>query len=224
MLSRSEIVDGYINELSNFEALIRSLDAKALQQPSRCEGWTVGDVAAHVVGGTADVVNFRLEGAGTPEWTAKQVSDRKGRSAAELADELQGSIKLGRDLLAAFDDDAWNGPAPFDAAPSIGNGVEGLWYDTYVHSDDIRSALGQATVPGPGLRASVIHLAGLLNDRQWGPAQLTLDGVEPVAVGAGGTSGGKTVTGDAHQFVLAATGRVDPTTVGLDATVNVYGG
>jgi hypothetical protein len=30
------------------------------------------------------------------------------------------------------------------------------------------------------------------------------------------------VTGDAHQFVLVATGRADPATLGLDETANVY--
>jgi hypothetical protein len=53
------------------------------------------------------------------------------------------------------------------------------------------------------LRASVHHVAFELQKRGWGPATLALDGIEEVNVG----SGGDKVTGDALDFVLAATGR-----------------
>jgi len=219
MLPRQEVIDGYVAELGALEALLRSIDAKGWAAPSRCEGWTVADVAAHVVGGLSDVVNFRLDGAGTPEWTAKQVDDRRGRTPAELADELHGVAKQGQDLLNAFDDEAWKGPAPADAAPTLGQGVEAIYYDAYLHADDIRAALGQPTVKSPGLRVSVHHVAEALTDRGWGPATLELDSYEPVAV----SGGGEVISGDAHQFVLAATGRLDPKTIGLDASVNIYG-
>jgi hypothetical protein len=37
-----------------------------------------------------------------------------------------------------------------------------------------------------------------------------------------GDGSGRRVTGDPHQFVLVATGRADPATLGLDESVNVY--
>ena len=47
----------------------------------------------------ADVAALRLEGLGTPEVTARQVAERRGRSPGELADELGATIKATADLL-----------------------------------------------------------------------------------------------------------------------------
>src|SRR5438477_7303495 len=112
---------------------MRPLDARQWALPTRCEGWTVADVSAHVVGGLADVVSGRLEGVGSPEWIDRQVAERQGRSPADLADELEQVTKVGADVLAGFDEAAWNGPAPGGSAPSVAQGVEALYYDAYVH-------------------------------------------------------------------------------------------
>jgi uncharacterized protein (TIGR03083 family) len=217
-LPREEVVAGYAAELEQFETLIRSLPEEAWNRPSRCEGWTVGDVAAHVVGTITDIVEGRFDGLGTPEGIEQTVAERRGRSPGELADELEKGRQVGGALLAGFDDDAWRGPALGGVQGTIGDGVETLWYDTYVHADDIRAAAGLPSERGAGLRASVLHLADLLTANGWGPATLALDGLEPVAVGGGGPE----VSGDPLVFVLAATGRADPAALGLDETVNVY--
>ena len=121
-------------------------------------------------------------------------------------------------LGAAFDDAAWDGPAPGGYDGTLGQGVEALYFDTYMHADDIRAALGRSSERGPGLRVSVHHVADELAKGAWGPATLCLDGMEEVVVGAGG----RQVTGDALAFVLAATGRADPVPLGLDGSVNIY--
>src|SRR5579884_1285799 len=90
-LSRTVAVPGMIAEYEAFGALIEGLTAEQWASPTRCESWTVADVAGHVVGQLTDVVSLRLEGLGTPEVTARQVAERRGRSAAELADELRQS-------------------------------------------------------------------------------------------------------------------------------------
>src|ERR1700676_1586453 len=102
-LGRDEIVSGIIDELDAFAELLGSLDGEAWAKPTRCAGWTVGDVVAHVVGSMTDVVTGQLEGLGTPEVTAREVAERKGRSPAELADELAQDRKQTADLLAVFD-------------------------------------------------------------------------------------------------------------------------
>jgi uncharacterized protein (TIGR03083 family) len=217
-LSRSEIMEGLVAELDAFGALIEPLDARAWAQPTRCEGWTVADVAAHVVGSMADVASGRLEGLGSPEVTAREVAERQGRSPLELAAELAEVTKLTSDLGAAFDDAAWAAPAPGGYDGSLAEGVEALWYDTYLHAEDIRAALGRQSERGAGLRPTVHHLASVLDKQGWGPATLSFDGIETVPVG----DGGKVLTGDPMPFFLAATGRGDPAVVGLDASVNVY--
>src|SRR5437899_1057897 len=87
-LSREVITDGLVSQMEAFEDLVRSLSEAEWDKPSRCDGWTVGDVARHTVGSMADVVAGRLDGLGTPEVTAREVAERQGRSPAELADEL----------------------------------------------------------------------------------------------------------------------------------------
>jgi uncharacterized protein (TIGR03083 family) len=171
-----------------------------------------------VTGQLVDIVNGRFDGLGTPEVTARQVEERRGRRPDELADELAEAAKLGRDITAGIDDAAWAGPGPAGVA-TLGEGVEALWYDAYVHGDDIRAAIGRPCEPGPGVRASAFHLADLLTQKGWGPATLDLDGLEPIPVSGGG---GRTVGGDAMTFVLVASGREDPAALGLDAAANVY--
>jgi uncharacterized protein (TIGR03083 family) len=217
-LPREEVTTGLQDEYGRFEELIRSLDADDLTQRSRCAGWTAGDVAAHVIGTMADITSGRFDRL-NPEGTQENVDERKGRSPAELADELQRVQKLGADILATFNDEVWEGPAPGDLGIPMGEGVEALWYDAYVHGEDIRAALGRPATTGPGLRASVSHVADLLTGREWGPATLALDGIEEFRVSGGG---GRRVTGDPFEFVLVATGRSDPAAFGLDHTVNVY--
>jgi uncharacterized protein (TIGR03083 family) len=218
-LPRTEVLAGHVDELGRFESLLRSLDAQEWRRPTRCEGWTVGDVAAHVVGTLRDIGEGRLEGLTTPERQTAMLEERRGRSPAEVADELREVTKVVADIGAGIDDAAWAAPAPAGLAPSLGEGVEALWYDAYVHGDDIRAATSRQSVSGPGLRASVAHLSDLLTVKGWGPATLALDGMEEFPVSGGG---GYRLTGDPLEFVLVATGRRDPSTLGLDPGVNVY--
>ena len=218
-LPRQEVAAGLVDEYGRFAELLRTLDESDWQKTSRCEGWAVGDVAAHVTGLLSDIVNGRLDDLGTPEGVNRQVSERRGKSPADVADELEQCRGLGEAVLSSFDDAAWEGPSPAGGDITLGEGVEGLWYDAYVHADDIRAAIGRPSEGGPGLRASVWHLADLLGKEQWGPATLALDGLEEIPVSGGG---GRRITGEPLPFVLAATGRIDPSTLGLDETVNIY--
>ena len=119
---------------------------------------------------------------------------------------------------SSFDDAAWAGPAPAGVPGTLGEGVEGLWFDAWVHADDIRAAIGRPSEPGPGVRASVSHLADLLTQNEWGPATIAVTGLEEFPV----AGGGRRVEGDPITFVLVASGRQDPAALGLDPTVNVY--
>jgi len=219
-LSREVVVPGMLNEYGSFAALVRGLSDRDWATPSRCEGWQVADVAAHVIGQLTDVVNFRLEGLGSADVTERQVVERRGRAPGELADELEASAKVAGDLGASFDDEAWIGPIPGGAAGStLGFGLEALWFDTYLHADDIRQALGLGTPSREGLAPSLSHIAQVLTDQGWGPADLEFDGIGDFPVSGGGV---RTITGDAFAFVLASTGRGDPGALGLDETVNIY--
>lgn len=218
-LPRDQVCRGLPSEMEAFEALLRSVDEEGWKAPSRCAGWSAGDVAAHVVGTMTEVVNLRLEGLGEPEVTERLVVDRRGHSPAELADECAAATKLAADLLAAFDDTAWALPAPGGFDFTLGEGVEALWADAYIHADDIRSAIGRPSERGEGLLAGVSHVADTLTRQGWGPATLALEGLPEFVIG---DSSGRRLTGEPLAFVLAATGRADPAPLGLDETVNIY--
>jgi uncharacterized protein (TIGR03083 family) len=218
-LTRTEITDGFLAELDDFGELIGSLDDSALDTPSRCAGWTVRDVAGHVVGQITDVVEGRLDGLGTPEVTERQAKERAGRSGKELAAELADGRARAAEMLPLFDDAAWNAPVNSDFPGTLADGILALWFDGYLHADDIRAPLGMPSVRTPGLRGSLHHAADELANKNWGPATLALDGVEVIDV----RGGGEKVTGDPLAFVLVATGRADPSTFGLDESVNIYG-
>jgi uncharacterized protein (TIGR03083 family) len=216
--SRTETTAGFLDELERFAALVRSLDDTEWITASRCDGWTCADLAAHVTGTLTDILAGRFDGLGTPEVTEREVTERRGRTQSELADELDGDRDGARALLDAFDDDAWNGPAPAGIPGTLGDGIETLWFDTYIHAEDIRAAVGRATEVGPGLAPSVRHIAAQLEARGWGPATLELTGFAPVDI----RGGGDVVKAEPLDFVLAASGRQDPAPLGLDADVNIY--
>jgi uncharacterized protein (TIGR03083 family) len=217
-LPRDVTLTGMEAEYRAFAELIGGLSAADWDRPSRCANWRVADVAGHVVGQLTDVVNLRLDGLGSPETTQRQADERRGMPPTELAEELLAGTKLAADMGAGFDDAAWAGPLPTGGG-TLGSGVEALWFDTYVHADDIRAALGRASERGAGIRPSLSHLAQLLSDRGWGPAELHFEGYEAFPISGGG---GRAITGDPFVFVMAATGRTDAANAGLDPTVNVY--
>src|SRR4051794_23173193 len=218
-LPREEVVVGFQDELSRFEELLRSIGDDEWRSPSRCAGWTAADVAAHVTGQMSDIVNGRFDGLGTPEVTQRQVDERRTKTPAQMADELAEVAKLGADILGTFDAAAWAGPAPAGVAGTLGDGVEALWYDAWMHADDIRAAIGRPTEDGPGVRASVSHLSFLLTENGYGPATIGVEGFEEFPVSGGG---GQRIEGDAIAFVKAASGRIPASEIGQDPSINVY--
>ena len=110
------------------------------------------------------------------------------------------------------------GPAPGNPDYTLGFAVEAIWYDAYLHGDDIRDAIRLPSARGDGLLCAVHHVAGYLEHHRWGSATIALDGIERIEIGGGGAE----ITGDPLEFVLAATGRRDASVLGLDPTFNVY--
>ena len=86
------------------------------------------------------------------------------------------ATKAAGELAAAFDDGAWNAPGPPGTPGTLGQGLESLWFDTYLHADDIRDATSQGHTPPDGLLPSVSHIAQILTDQGWPAATLRLDG------------------------------------------------
>ncbi len=212
-LSRTFVGNGLVTEYEAFAALVESLNDEEWRTPSRCAGFEVRDVAGHVIGLAEDVAAGR-PGSRNAEEEAASV---RGDAPLTAAARLRAALTNIRALVEAADDEMWAGPSGVPDL-TLGDGVLLLWYDAYVHGDDIRAAIGRPSVRGDGLHASVAYVAGELHKRDWAPATLVLDGVPRYDV----NGGGREITGDALVFVLAATGRTDPAVLGLDGTVNIY--
>lgn len=122
----SDAAEDYASMRARVTELVRSLTADQAESPvPGCPGWTVRDLLSHLTGLCADVVAGRLEGAGTPAWTARQVEERQGRSVDALLAEW--------DVV---------GPEAAAALPSLGGVGRRFVFDITVHDDDLREALG----------------------------------------------------------------------------------
>ena len=197
-LPRTTVMDGLASSMISFETLLRALDQGAWDTASRCEGWTVGDVARHAIGSMADAVAGRTDGLGSPEATQREVEERAGRSPVELADECAEVAKAAAGVLPLFDDDSWSAPAPGGYDGTLGDGIEALWSDFWIHADDVRAGAGLPSVADDGLAGAVSHVTFELGKRGW-KGQVP-DGDDQVA------------------WVLSATGRAPL----QDGLVNIY--
>ncbi len=218
-LAQDEVVSGLLAELRGLRRLVATLGEDEWRQPTRCTGWTVSDLAAHVTGVMADITAGRVEGIDTQPWYDRQVDERIGRSPQALVDELDLVIAATEELMTAIDESAWNGPSVPGTAGTLGAGILALWCGFYIHCEDILAALGRPPEKGPGLQAALAHIAAALTDRGWGPATLVLDGVGELAI----SGGGRRIEADPFTFTLVASGRADPTILGVDGSVNIYG-
>jgi len=215
MLTREQVIQGTLDEWELFASLVAGLSDEQWSAPSRCQGWQVRDVAAHVYGTAHDTLKG-VVGSRTPEQEAEA---HRHLSPRELAAELRSAVSGLGPLVATLDDAAWAAPSP---APdfTIGEGVLALWYDTWIHADDIRVPLGLPTVRGAGLVAAVAHVHEQLGKiGKWGPARLALTGLPELSVGQ---ANGRVISADPLRFVMVATGRADSAELGLEPTVNIY--
>lgn len=215
MLTRQQVLQGTLDEYELFAELIAGLDDAQWSTSSRCEGWEVRDVAAHVYGTVHDV----LEGVVGSRTPIEEAAAHRHLSPREMAAELRagvaGLIPLG---LAIDNDEAWASPSPA-AGLTIGEGMLALWYDTWIHADDIRAAVGLPVVRGNGLVAAVAHVHEELGKRGYGPVRLALQGLPELSVGQ---PNGHVITAEPHEFVMVATGRKPAADLGLTADVNIY--
>lgn len=108
-----------------------------------CPDWSVRDLIAHLSGLASDVVAGNIDGYGTDQWTAAQVTQRSGRRMRQLLDEWTTA-------LARME-------PTFDEIPRI---VQ-VWMlvDAATHEHDVRDAL---VLPGHRDSSSVRESLRLL--------------------------------------------------------------
>ena len=133
----------YLDQMHRVGSLVADLDDTALALPvPGCPLWAVRDVVAHLAALPHDLLGGLADGAGEPEWTARQVAERRGVAIPELLAEW---AEWGPRLAPQLDGWGFAGWRPF--------------YDAAVHEDDIREALGRPLAEGRGQQ---VMLTGLL--------------------------------------------------------------
>jgi uncharacterized protein (TIGR03083 family) len=123
----SEMAAAYAGARTRIEELVGTLgeDDLARRVPA-CPDWNVKELVAHVTGIAADTLAANIAEMGRPDWTEKQVAERRERRIEEILAEWN---ELGPQLEQAAD--GWH---PTAASALIG--------DVIVHEHDIRGALG----------------------------------------------------------------------------------
>jgi uncharacterized protein (TIGR03083 family) len=217
--TRTETTSGMRRQYESFAALVAGLTDAEWATPTRCDGFDVRDVAGHVIGLAEDVAAGKPGSRNAAEEAASVREDPPALAAGRLTTALAAMAPL----LAALEDDAvWNGPSGVPDL-TMAQGVLTLWYDAYVHADDIRAALGRGPERGDGERAALAYLGHALGVRGYGPVRIEVTDreLEPLEIGTVGPST-PTRKVAAHEFILAATGRLDAAAIGLDPAVNIY--
>jgi uncharacterized protein (TIGR03083 family) len=138
----------YRRSAAEFVGVVRHLTADQLgAKVAACPAWTVRDLLAHQAGSSADLVGGNVEGITTEPWSARQVEDRRTRTADELVAEWESNL----DAVAARCDTI-TGPNP-------------AW-DVAVHLADLRESVGLP--PGPaenGWGEVLVAAVGLVAQR-----------------------------------------------------------
>ncbi|MFZ9628395.1 MAG: maleylpyruvate isomerase family mycothiol-dependent enzyme [Ilumatobacteraceae bacterium] len=129
LLPDAEVVAAYLEVRGRVVGILRDLDeADATVTVPSCPGWTVAELASHMMGVVDDILEGRMEGVTTDPWTQAQVERLRGLSLAQLADHYEASA--GR-----FD-------AVLPHVPSPSNSQ--LVMDAVTHEHDLREAVGRA--------------------------------------------------------------------------------
>lgn len=150
-----------------------------------CPGWTVQDVVSHMVGIVADIQDSRMDGVGSDEWTAHQVTTRRAASMADVVAEWDRRAPEFEVQVAAW-------PAPVAAQ---------VVADAAMHELDIRNALGdRSTRDTDGVAIAFDYYAHKLADR------IAEAGLPALAVECGGN---RVVLGDGEAGAAVRTSRFE---------------
>jgi uncharacterized protein (TIGR03083 family) len=210
---RDRTITGLVGEYRSFAELVVALKGPDWTRETRCTGWQVRDVAAHVVGQAVDTVSGAI-GSRTPD---QQAAALRGESPTALAARLCTATDSIARLATVLDDATWSASSPV-AGFTLGQGIHALQHDAYLHGDDIRAAVGLPFDAGPSMHASLDFVLGALLRDAAAAAEPAVARLLALPAGHFSEHTGIAV----HDFVLTATGRSDPARLRLPDIVNIY--
>jgi hypothetical protein len=168
-------------------AVVESLGVDQLgQRVPATPDWSLHQLAAHLAGEASDAVTGRMDGAPAPEWTARHVGEREGRTATELAAEMRDTEAAVIEAMAGNERPAliWDRSvhlADFYEALGLGRPAEELWLPLYEAVGPWR--LGDLPIDAPPyeLVRAVFSRRSRAQIRAWNP-ELTDDQVESIGI------------------------------------------
>lgn len=140
-------------------------DEEAQRRVPACPDWSVRDVVAHLTGIAVDATKGELEGVGSPEWTQRQVDERKHLPFDEVLAEWDAAGAQIDGALEYFP----------KAAASLFLG------DTVTHEHDVRLPLAR-----PGARGEPAIELAVDGYVRWLGRRLTERGLPSIALAAEG--------------------------------------
>jgi uncharacterized protein (TIGR03083 family) len=180
----------FVRQRRRLEAILSSLGDDDWRAPTRCENWTVQDVATHLVGvngffhssiaaGLAGTPTRVLDGFDPQVTPAAMVDAVSAKAPAETLAELVQSDDALCDLVAGLDDQQWSmiAEGPPGLVPIRLLVHHALW-DSWTHERDVGLPLGLAVAEEPEeVLACLRYVAG------FGPAvALVLGKAKPAAL------------------------------------------
>lgn len=151
--SAPELIDIWQEAATAVADLAEQLDDAQWQAMTRCPGWSVADIVAHVCDVESVLAGQPLPDH-EPDWAALPhvvndfgrfteigVDHRRGRSRAEVVDELRATIALRRGQLDALPPDE-DVIGPLGNPTSLDRLLRMRCLDIWMHEQDIRAAVG----------------------------------------------------------------------------------
>jgi uncharacterized protein (TIGR03083 family) len=160
MLDLDAARTGILREMAATIDRLERLDADGWARPTRLEGWTVGDLAAHLAWGQAleaEGLRRMLAGAGDPYLPETRTHTDP---AATLADLTKQHADLAAQLAAVTGNDlARPCPLPYGPVPTA-TFLQVIAMEVGVHGNDLAAALGDgARLPADVVSATAAYLS-----------------------------------------------------------------
>ena len=225
------ILGALADQLDELAQLLAGLDPDEWDRPSRCEGWTVGDVVLHLaqtnemaVGSAtgrfdevlADLLRGAPPAADVEDGAGLMVSLERGASSAEVHDRWVRSAEALNDVLAAIDlGERVTWVAGRLSARTL---ATTRLAETWIHTGDVADAIGVDVAPTDRLW-QIARLAWRTLPYAFTTAGRELGGpVSFVLRGPGGDTWEfvpeepalTKITGDAEELCLVAARRAQP--------------
>ena len=172
----AELTEAWTQAMDDVRAVVEELGEGGWRHPSLLPGWTVADVVAHLTW-IERILLGRSDPPHDPDWSAlPHAASAFGRATeipvdlrrawdratvlaefdTTIADRLQALRDGPQDLATAATD-------PFDRASTLDGVLRMRTFDTWVHSQDIRLAVGRAGgTDTPAARIAAEQMAGAL--------------------------------------------------------------